>query len=99
MDESAFGEEPINLEGEDGRSHPYRLLGMFPFEGQEYVLLMPAGESNAEGAGADGPALMRLVQRGDQAVFQTIESDEEFERVTAFIKEAARELDGESTGD
>jgi hypothetical protein len=35
---------------------------------------------------------MRLVTQGDRAIFQTIENDDEFERVMAFIKEQAREM-------
>ena len=50
-------------------------------------------EEDPTGAAPTSTVLMRLIQEGDQAIFQTIESDDEFERVMAFIQETAREMD------
>lgn len=92
-------EQTITLEGEDGQSYECRILGVFDFEGKEYALLLKLGSATADTDEGQETAtiIMRLFERDDQAVFQTIESDEEFERVMAFIKEVAREMDADNT--
>ena len=39
--------------------------------------------------------IMRLVERDDQSIFQTIESDEEFERVVAHVEQMAKKAQSE----
>jgi uncharacterized protein YrzB (UPF0473 family) len=81
----------ITLEGEDGNSYSCQLLNIFEFEGQDYALLLKLGEDKEQAEDEDGSlVIMRLIQRDDQSIFQTIESDEEFERVVAHIEEIAR---------
>jgi hypothetical protein len=84
-------DQRITLTGEDGSAYECRVLGVFDFEGREYALLLKL-------AGGDEAAtiLMRLLERGDQAVFHRIEDDAEYERVTSFVKELAREMDSEA---
>lgn len=91
-------EQIITLEGEDGRSYDCRILGVFEFEGKEYALLLnmgEAGEAQEEEKDEASTVIMQLIQKDDQAVFRTIESDEEFERVIAFVKELASEMEPE----
>ena len=38
---------------------------------------------------------MQLIEKDDQAIFRTIESDEEFEKVVAYVKELAMEMSGD----
>ncbi len=78
----------ITLEGEDGHSYSCQILDIFDFEEKEYALLLKM-ESEEEEEGA--LVIMRLIQRDDQSIFQTIESDEEFERVVAFVEDLARQ--------
>lgn len=88
MQAKDLDEQVITLEGRDGRSYTCRILGVFEFEEKEYVLLMKIGE--AEEGDESSPAIMQLVESDGQAVFRTIESDDEFERVVAYVKELAQ---------
>jgi uncharacterized protein YrzB (UPF0473 family) len=90
----------ITLEGEDGHSYSCQILDIFDFEGQEYALLLKMGEPKADAAKEDEEeegslVIMRLVQREDQSIFQTIESDDEFDRVVAHVEELARQAENE----
>ena len=84
----------ITLEGEDGNSYSCQLLNIFEFEGHDYALLLKLGEGKEQPEDEDGSlVIMRLIQRDDQSIFQTIESDEEFERVVAHIEEIAKPVE------
>jgi hypothetical protein len=86
----------ITLEGEDGNSYQCQILDIFEFETQEYALLLKLGEPKPEGAEDDEEGslvIMRLIQRDEQSIFQTIESDDEFERVVAHVEELARQAE------
>ena len=97
MQANNLDEQTITLESEDGRSYACRILGVFEFDNKEYALLLNLGdgEQDAEGAeNKDGAStvIMQLIEKDDQAIFRTIESDEEFERVVAYVKELAMEI-------
>jgi len=84
----------ITLEGEDGNSYSCQLLNIFEFEGQDYALLLKLNEGKEQPEDEDGSlVIMRLIQRDDQSIFQTIESDEEFDKVVAHIEEIAKPVD------
>jgi uncharacterized protein YrzB (UPF0473 family) len=89
-------EQVITLEGEDGHSYVCRILGLFEFEEKEYALLLNMGEAGKE-EGGDEPStvVMQLITKDDQAVFRTIENDEEFDRVIAYVRELAIEMEGD----
>jgi uncharacterized protein YrzB (UPF0473 family) len=90
----------ITLEGEDGHSYSCQILDIFDFEGQEYALLLKMGEAKSESGEEDEEGslvIMRLIQREDQSIFQTIESDEEFDRVVAHVEELARQAEKEGS--
>ncbi len=93
----------ITLEGEDGKSHACQILSIFEFENQEYALLLKVDEEKADAAKKAGTepeegslVIMRLVERDDQSIFQTIESDEEFERVVAHVETLAQQAEAEA---
>jgi uncharacterized protein YrzB (UPF0473 family) len=87
----------VTLEGEDGNSYSCQILDIFEFEKQEYALLLKVGEAGAKENGKEAEeedgalVIMRLVQRDDKSIFQTIESDEEFDKVVAYVEELARQ--------
>ncbi|HEY9683220.1 MAG TPA: DUF1292 domain-containing protein [Oculatellaceae cyanobacterium] len=93
----------ITLEGEDGHSYSCQILDIFDFENVEYALLLklpgsgvqPENEEEEDDEGS--LVLMRLVTRDDQSIFQTIESDEEFERVVRYVEERANEAEEEES--
>lgn len=94
-------EAMITLEGEDGHSYSCQILDIFEFENQEYALLLKMGDAKSESAEEEDGSLviMRLIQREDQSIFQTIESDDEFERVVAHVEELARQSEQENAGE
>lgn len=85
-------EEFITLQGEDGQDYPCQILQIFDYNNKEYALLLHMGEQEANGAGEEGGSLvvMRLDQQGEQAIFQTIESEEEFQKVVAYVEEMSK---------
>ncbi|PWT97308.1 MAG: hypothetical protein C5B53_08235 [Candidatus Melainabacteria bacterium] len=89
----------ITLEGEDGKSYSCQLLNIFDFENQEYALLLKADENKQppDPKSEEGClVIMRLIERDDQSIFQTIESDEEFERVVAHVEQLAKQAQSEA---
>jgi len=94
-------EAMITLEGEDGHSYSCQILDIFEFDNQEYALLLKMGDVKSENAEEEEGSLviMRLIQREDQSIFQTIESDDEFERVVAHVEELARQSEQEHAGE
>lgn len=96
-------EAMITLEGEDGQSYTCQILDIFDFEDQEYALLLKMGGEKPEAKAEDDEdgslVIMRLIQRDDQSIFQTIESDEEFDKVVAHVEELARMSEEEGEGD
>jgi hypothetical protein len=96
----------ITLEGDDGHSYSCQLIDVFEYEKQEYALLLKTPEDGPEAdskAKKDGEpeegslVVMRLLQRDDQCIFQTIEDDQEFERVISYIEELAQQSLNETT--
>lgn len=88
----------ITLEGEDGHSYSCQILDIFEFDNQEYALLLKMGDNKGEAAEEDEEGslvIMRLIQRDDQSIFQTIESDDEFEKVVRHVEEIARQSEQE----
>jgi uncharacterized protein YrzB (UPF0473 family) len=87
-------EQTITLDDENGKSYTCRILGVFELDGREYALLLKLGNQASVGDDKedDSTVIMRLVEQGDQAIFRTIEDDEEFERVVAYVKTLADEM-------
>jgi hypothetical protein len=92
-------ETMITLEGDDGNTYSCQLIDIFEFEKQEYALLLkeplqgekkpPAADKTSEEDEDSAIVVMRLLQRDDQYIFQTIENDQEFERVISYVEELA----------
>jgi hypothetical protein len=103
MQANNLDEQTITLEAEDGRSYACRILGVFEFDNKEYALLLNLGDGETEPDPKDDTStvIMQLIEQDDQAIFRTIESDEEFERVVAYVKELAMDMvddDGDDEG-
>jgi len=89
----------ITLEGDDGHAYSCQILDIFNFEQKEYALLLNLGEANNEGDENENQGsivVMRLTERGDQSIFQTIESEEEFERVIAHVEDMVKKAEEET---
>lgn len=100
MQANNLDDQTITLESEDGRSYVCKILGVFNYENKEYALLLKladgAAEEEAEG---ESTVIMQLIEKDDQAIFRTIESDEEFERVVAFVKDELLEISEDEEGE
>lgn len=84
------GEVPIyTLESEDGQSYTCELLYVFDFEEKTYALLLKIGEEGSEAELSEEEqnlVIMRCFERGTDTIFQTIESDEEFDKVREYVE-------------
>lgn len=83
----------IEIIDEDGTTIKCELYEIIEFEGKQYALLT---EANSE---EEDPeiVLMRYLEEGEDSYFETIDDDEEFERVSQYIEnleeEAEEDLD------
>ncbi|HXE71260.1 MAG TPA: DUF1292 domain-containing protein [Candidatus Nitrosotenuis sp.] len=78
----------VELEGSDGSSHSCQILEYFDFEERNYVVLYnPAQEALM---------VLRTAQRDGRTVFRSIESRDEFRRVSDFVRAMAEMLEADS---
>lgn len=73
----------IETVDEDGNVVNFELFDIIEFEEKEYALLLPVEEKTSE---EDEIILMRLQKDGDDYIFEAIDDDDEFERVSDFIE-------------
>jgi uncharacterized protein YrzB (UPF0473 family) len=88
----------ITLEGEDGNSYTCQIIRVIELDGKEYALLLNLNDEQADGGeeSEEGSlVIMGLTQKDEQAIFNTIESEEEFNKVVAYVQELAREEEAE----
>ena len=84
----------IETVDEDGNVINFELYDIVEVDGQEYALLLPAEEDEADDE--DGEiVLMRLTKDGEDYLFETIEDDEEFNKVEAYIQSLEDEEEGD----
>ena len=71
---------------EDGEVVQFRLFDIIEFEEKEYALLLPVGVEVDEDSDESEMVLMRLVKDGEDYSFETIDDEEEFERVSDYLE-------------
>lgn len=71
---------------EDGEVIKFELFDVIEFEEKEYALLLPVGVEVDEDSDESEMVLMRLVKDGEDYSFETIDDEEEFERVSDYIE-------------
>lgn len=74
----------IETVDEDGNVINFELFDIVEVDNQEYALLLPADDD--EDSEDSEIVLMRLTKDGEDYLFETIEDDEEFNRVEEYIK-------------
>ena len=79
----------IETVDEEGNVVNFELFDIIEFEEKEYALLLPA-ESNDDN---DEVVLMRLLKDGEDYLFEAIENDEEFNKVSEYIENLELEED------
>ena len=83
-----FEEQIIELIDEDGEACHFELIDIVEFEGKEYGLLLPVDDEDEtliDNEEEKEVVLMRLNKIMNEYVFETIDSEEEFEKVAEYI--------------
>ena len=83
----------IETVDEDGKVINFELFDIVEVDNQEYALLLPADDD--EDSEDSEIVLMRLTKDGEDYLFETIEDDEEFNKVEEYIKTLEDEEDEE----
>lgn len=78
---------------EDGNVINFELFDIVEVDDQEYALLLPADEE--EDSEDSELVLMRLTKDGEDYLFETIEDEDEFNKVEEYIKTMEDEEDEE----
>lgn len=83
-------ERIIETVDENGHNISFKLLDIIPFENKEYALVQnPNVEDND-----DSIVLMRLIsEEGGGYSFETIDDDDEFEKVSEYVDEIINTVD------
>ncbi len=66
---------------ENGNVVKFELFDIVEVDEQEYALLLPVEDEEG-----DEVVLMRLSKDGDEYLFETIDDDDEFEKVAAYVE-------------
>lgn len=85
-------EQIIETIDENGEKVKFELYDIVEVEEQEYALLLPVEDSEED---AEELVIMRLEKEGDEYLFETIDSDEEFDRVASYVETLMDEEDEE----
>lgn len=75
-------ENIIEITDEDGTVIKCELYDIVEFEGKNYALLVEAESDEEE----PEVVLMRYTEEGDDVFFETIDDDEEFEKVQEYLE-------------
>lgn len=86
-------EDIIALVGDDGRSYNCQVVLTFSYDKNNYALLQNLGEMEAEEDDSEEGSLvvMRVSQAEDKVVFNTIETQDEFDRVSAHVQDIVQQ--------
>ena len=67
---------------ENGNVIKFEIFDIVEVDEQEYALLLPVDEEEE----STEVVLMRLSKEGEEYLFETIDDDEEFEKVAAYVE-------------
>lgn len=82
-------ENIIEITDEDGEVIKCELYDIVEFEGKQYALLLEADNKDEE----PEVVLMRYTEEGEDVFFETIDNDEEFNKVQEYIESLEEEFD------
>lgn len=71
----------IETVDENGNVVKFELFDIVEVDEQEYALLLPIGEEKAEEV-----VLMKITKDGEEYLFETIDDDDEFEKVATYVE-------------
>ena len=84
-------ENIIEMTDEEGNVVKCELYDIVEFEGRQYALMIEADTDDDE----PEVVLMRYSEEGDDVYFETIDDDDEFDRVQQYIESLEEEFDVE----
>lgn len=82
----------IETVDENGNIITFELFDIIEVDEREYALLLP---TDAQEGDEDELVLMRLTKDGEDYLFETIDDDDEFNRVAEYVENLAEEDDDE----
>ena len=82
----------IETVDENGNIITFELFDIVEVDEREYALLLP---TDAQEGDEDVLVLMRLTKDGEDYLFETIDDDDEFNRVAEYVENLAEEDDDE----
>ena len=82
----------IETYDEEGTLVTFELIDIIEVDDIEYALLLPVDSESTETA-EDEVEVMRLKRTGDEIELETIEDEEEFNRVAEYIEQVEDEMD------
>lgn len=71
----------IETVDENGNVVKFELYDIVEVDEKEYALLLPADEEDA-----DEVVLMKITKDGEEYLFETIDDDDEFEKVAEYVE-------------
>ena len=74
-------EQIIETVDENGNVVKFELFDIVEVDEKEYALLLPVDEDDS-----DEVVLMRITKDGEEYLFETIDDDEEFEKVAQYVE-------------
>lgn len=78
----------IETVDEEGNVVNFELFDIIEYESKEYALLLPADSDNDD----DEVVLMKLTKEGEDYLFEAIEDDDEFSKVSEYLENLADEV-------
>lgn len=92
-------DELIETTDENGNKITFELLDIVTVDDVEYALLYPTDEEGnheeADELDEEEVVVMRIKRDGEEYSFETIEDDDEFEKVASYIEELENEIEDE----
>ena len=93
VNEEALYSSIIETVDEEGNPVKFEILDIIELEEQSYALLFPYDENDELSEDDESEAVvMKIIQEGDEYLFEQIEDDEEFEKVSEYIESIKEEM-------
>ena len=73
----------VEIMDEDGVATQCEVFDVIEFEGKSYALLLPLDEAEEEDSEL---IVLEYIEEGDECYFQSIDDEEEFDKVCAYIQ-------------
>jgi len=90
-------ENYVELTDENGEVTKCEVCDIIEFEGKEYALLLPLGEEDLYDE--EELIVLEYIEKDDDSYFQSIDNEEEFNKVCEYIQSLPDEADDEGQDD